>query len=147
MKSTICLFLVTLLSTSLVTAQTAAGPDSSYIISLNQQIDNFVVVQNVAALDTLYAADFVFSHGTGKIEGKAGWLKTVGKTKYPSRQHDSVTVELHPDLAIARGKLFIQRIDGGKTERYQLKYIRVYALRSKRWHMISHITTYELHEL
>jgi hypothetical protein len=147
MKRTITLLLIALFSSSVLKPQTMTRSDSSYIVSLNQQIDNFVVRQNVAVLDTLYAGDFVFSHGSGKIEGKAGWLKTVGNTKYLSRQHDSVTVELHPGLAIVRGKLSIQRVDTGKTAGYQLKYIRVYALRSEKWQMISHITTHEQHEL
>jgi Domain of unknown function (DUF4440) len=146
MKRTIPLLLIAVFSPFFLMAQTVTAADSSYIVSLNQQIDNYVVQQNIAALDTLYADDFVFSHGTGKIEGKAGWLETVGSTKYLSRSHDSVSVELHPGLAIARGKLYIQRIDTDKETRYQLKYVRVYALRNKRWQMISHITTYEQHE-
>lgn len=120
--------------------------DSSYFTSLNQKIDNYVVQKNVTALDTLYAEDFVFSHGTGLIEGKASWLKAVGNGRYPSRHHDSMTVEMHPDLAIVRGKLSIQRIDKAVTVRYTLKYVRLFALRNKRWQMISHITTHEQHE-
>jgi hypothetical protein len=44
--------------------------DSSFLIVLNQQIDDYVVSKNTAALSKLYAADFIFSHGSGKIEGK-----------------------------------------------------------------------------
>jgi Domain of unknown function (DUF4440) len=122
------------------------GTDSSHLIMLNQAIDNYVVQRNVQALDTLYANDFVFSHGSGKIEGKSGWLMTVEKGNYPMRQHDSVTVEMHPGLAIVKGKMSIHRIDKDKTARYHLRYIRVYALRNKRWQMISHNTTHERHE-
>jgi Domain of unknown function (DUF4440) len=146
MKRTIPLLLSAVFSSFFLMAQSVNGSDSSYIVSLNQQIDNYVVQQNITALDTMYAGDFVFSHGTGMIEGKAGWIKTLGRTKYPSRQHDSVKVELHPGLAIARGKLFIQRMDAEKMVVYQLRYVRVYALRNKRWQMISHITTHEQHE-
>src|SRR5690349_18904152 len=88
--------------------------DSSNLIFLNQQIDNYVVKQNVAALDSLYANDFVFSHGSGKVEGKKSWLTSVAKNNYPSRQHDSVKVELHPDVAIVKGKMAIQRVDKNK---------------------------------
>ena len=81
--------------------------------------------KNVIALDTLYAEDLVFSHGSGRIEGKAGWIKTVGRNNYPLRKHDSVSVEMHPGIAIVRGKMAIQRIDKDKTFRYTLKYVRV----------------------
>lgn len=121
-------------------------PDSAAIIRLNQQIDDQVIMQNLAALDTLYGDDFVFAHGSGRVEGKSGWLKTVGRTRYPVRTHDSVTVEPHPGLALVKGNLSIQRIDKDKTARYYLKYIRVFALRDKRWQLISHHTVYERHD-
>jgi predicted RNA binding protein YcfA (HicA-like mRNA interferase family) len=120
--------------------------DSSLLIALNQQIDNHVVAQDTVALDKLYAADFVFSHGSGKIEGKKGWFTSVAKGSFISRRHDSVTVELHPNLAILRGKLSVYKKANEKTDRYYLYYIRVYAYRDKRWQMISHITTSEYHE-
>jgi hypothetical protein len=134
------------LTTSIVTAQNNAAPDSMYFISLNEQIDTYVVRRNLRALDTLYASDFVFSHGTGFIEGKLEWLSAVEKNSYLSRRHDSVTVESHPGLAILRGKLSIQRKDNDQLTRYNLKYVRVYAVRNKRWQMVSHITTHEQHE-
>lgn len=83
--------------------------DSSFLINRNQQIDTYVVEHNTTALDSLYAEDFVFSHGSGRIEGKKGWFTSVAKGSFISRLHDSVTVELHPQLAILRGKLSVQK--------------------------------------
>jgi len=123
-----------------------AGPDSSVLIALNQQIDNHVVTQNITALEKLYAEDFVFSHGSGRVEGKQSWFKSVAKGNFLSRQHDSVTVELHPGIAIVKGKLSVQKKGAAATDRYHLKYIRVYAYRGKQWQMISHSTTFEFHE-
>ena len=135
------------LAAETICAQTNVKKDSSYLISLNQQIDQLVVIRNVTALDSAYASDFVFSHGSGKIEGKDSWLKTVGRATYLSRVHDSVTVEMHPALAILRGKMAIQRVDKDSTAKYHLRYIRVYRHNRSRWEMISHITTEEIHEL
>ncbi len=120
--------------------------DSSRLLKLNQQIDDFVVSRNLTALDTMYADDFVFSHGSGRIEGKTGWFGTVARANYPLRQHDSVRVELHPSLAIVKGKMDIQKINPNKTDNYHLRYIRVYALRAGRWQLVSHNTTHEWHE-
>ncbi len=138
--------LLVLCLTTIINAQTFYTTDSSHVIIINQQIDNYVMQKNARALDTLYAEDLVFSHGSGRIEGKAGWMKTVGRNNYPLRKHDSVTVEMHPGIAIVRGKMAIQRIDKGKTVRYTLKYVRVYAFRKQTWQMISHITTHEHHD-
>jgi ketosteroid isomerase-like protein len=119
--------------------------DSSHLLQLNQQIDQYVVERNVAALDSLYAADFVFSHGSGRIEGKAGWMKTVGRADYPLRQHDSVRVELHGSLALLRGKMNIEKKGKEKTDKYFLRYIRLYARRDHSWQLVSHQTFYEQH--
>ncbi len=146
MNRTFLLITLSILGICTVYGQKIIAKDSMYFISLNQQIDSCVVEQNMAALDTLYAEDFIFSHGTGLIEGKTRWLSTVRKTKYPERKHDSVTVEVHPDMAIVRGKLYIQRFDKGQIVKYTLKYVRIYALRKKIWQLVSHITTEEQDE-
>jgi hypothetical protein len=140
-KSYILLLLI--INGFLVQAQSA---DSSLLITLNQQIDNYVVEQNITALDKLYADDFVFSHGSGRVEGKKGWFVSVSKGSFIARTHDSVKVELHPELAVVKGKLSVHKKGKEKTDRYHLTYIRVYAYRSKQWQLVSHSTTSEYHE-
>jgi hypothetical protein len=120
--------------------------DSSMLLTLNQQIDNLVVLHDINALDKLYAADFVFSHGSGRVEGKVGWFRSVDKGNFVSRQHDSVTVELHPGIALLRGKLTVLKKASKGNSKYYLKYVRVYALRDKQWQLISHVTVWEYHE-
>jgi ketosteroid isomerase-like protein len=115
-----------------------AQSDSSKLVTLNQQVDSYVVSRNIKALDSLYADDFVFSHGSGRVEGKAGWMKTVERANYPLRQHDSVKVELHENVAVVKGKMDIQKVNKDKTDTYHLRYIRIYALRNKHWQLISH---------
>ncbi len=133
-----------LFSTSNLRAQ-KNETDSNFLLHLNQQIDQYVVEKNVTALDSLYAADFIFSHGSGRVEGKAGWMKTVGRADYPLRQHDSVKVELHGNLALLRGKMNIEKKGKEKTDKYFLRYIRLYARRDQNWQLISHQTFYEQH--
>lgn len=124
---------------------TAQKQDSIHVLFVNAQIDQHVVAANIASLDTLYADDFVFSHGSGKIEGKAGWLSSVKKGSYISREHDSVHVELHPALAIVRGKLTVTKRTPDGADRYRIRYVRVYAHRKHHWQMISHVTVFEEH--
>jgi len=129
-------------------AQLPPSPDSLTLLNLNRQIDQLVVRQDVTGLDSLYADDFVFSHGSGRIEGKAGWLRTVGRTKYGVRSHDSVMVEQHGELAILKGAMYIERKAKEKGEpdaRYRLKYIRIFSQRSGKWQLVSHTTTWETH--
>jgi Domain of unknown function (DUF4440) len=145
MKKLIVLLLISF-PVLIVTAQSTKLADSIIVVILNQQIDNYVVEKNTTALDNLYAADFVFSHGSGRVEGKGGWLRSVAKGGFLLRQHDSVIVELHPGIAIVRGKLSVQKKNKEKTDRYHLKYTRVYAYRNNNWQLISHYTMSEYHE-
>ncbi len=146
MKQIVLVFLLAFDPFFVVNAQKESEKDSIFLVKLNQQVDDHVVSRNLVALDTLYASDFVFSHGSGKVEGKAGWLATVGRANYPLRQHDSVKVELHPAVAIVKGKMAIQKINKEKIDKYHLRYIRVFVWRNSRWQMISHNTTHEWHE-
>jgi hypothetical protein len=147
MKKVIVLLLFSITLAKAGRGQSAEKADSNRLLWLNQMVDTYVVERNLGALDTIYATDFVFSHGSGRVEGKKGWLTTVGRANYSVRQHDSVKVELHGDIAIVKGKMSIKKINKDKTDSYHLSYIRVYALRNNsHWQLISHNTTHEYHD-
>lgn len=135
-----------LLFSTVVAGQQSRAVDSVRVLALNRELDAAVISKQLAVLDSGYAEDFVFTHGTGLIEGKAGWMKTVVTTRYLLREHDSVTLEWHPGLVLAKGRLRVQKLDGEKTVSYHLNYIRVYVLRQPRWQLISHQTTREEHD-
>ena len=140
------LFSLAFRTTSTLYAQTGVEQSDSLIL-LNLSIDQYVVSKNIAALDTLYASDFVFSHGSGRVEGKTGWMKTVGRATYSRRDHDSVNVELHPELAVVKGIMHIVKNNPSRKDRYHLKYIRIYTRRNGNWKLISHNTTKETHDI
>ncbi len=151
MKKISLLLILTIFSFTLYAQPSKA--DSAFLISLNQQIDNYVVERDTAELEKLYAEDFVFSHGSGRTDYKQSWIVSVAKGNFLSRLHDSVTVELHPNLGILRGKLSVQKKNqpvppnaGEKIDQYHLKYVRVYGYRNKQWELLSHVTTWEVHE-
>lgn len=141
MKYSVSLFLFIFLS-KMVLSQVS---DSTKLVTLNQAIDSYVVSKNTIALDSLFASDFVFSHGSGRVEGKEGWMQTVRRVNYPVRQHDSVLVEMHNHVAVVKGKMNIEKQNKEKTDRYWLKYIRVY-VRKNHWQLVSHSTIQEQHK-
>ena len=145
MMKSLFLLVIICISTAVCIAQDKTSPDSNRILVLNQQIDDNVIMQNITELENAYASDFVFTHGSGNIDGKASWLRSVARGGFVKRQHDSVTVELHKDIGIARGKLSVEKKNKEKTARYWLRYVRVFAYRENRWQMISHFTTSEFH--
>lgn len=119
----------------------------TFLLNLNQGIDNAVVTKEAAFLQKHYAPDFYFLHSTGAIDSKESWIKNVLKptSQYLSRQHDSVQVELHGDVAVVAGSLTVKRPKDKNITGYILRYIRVYAYRQKVWQLLSHRSTYEWH--
>ncbi len=91
----------------LVCLTTVAQPNARVadVLKINQRIDQGVVEKNLGALEKLYASDFVFTHGTGTVDDKESWLRSVGRPeqKFVSRVHDSTEVELHDDIALVSG--------------------------------------------
>lgn len=113
---------------------------SVYLDAFNRFIDHAVVRKDKAALDTVYADDFMFTHGTGMIDHKASWIKGVmdEKTIYLSREHDSTIVERHGNIAMIYGKLTIVRKNDNASTKYAIKYVRVFLVNRNRWQMMSH---------
>jgi ketosteroid isomerase-like protein len=117
------------------------------VLLANAQIDEGVVKKDIKKLEQLYAADFVFTHGTGFVEGKSSWLKNIQNQdmRFVSRQQDSTKAEMHGDVAILIGRLDIVREQKQQITKYGLWYVRVFVRKSNRWQLISHRTTKEWH--
>lgn len=143
MQKIISLVAAILFFNLVLTAQSINKSDSSYIIQLNQEIDNKVVKRDTASLDRLYASDFAMKHGDGRTDRKASWLAAVAKSNYSVRQHDSVKVELYSDWAIVRGRMLVQKAGGETTAVPYRSYIRLFIFRNNRWQLLSHHTMYE----
>jgi ketosteroid isomerase-like protein len=149
MRATVIFFLFWLVN--LIAVAQPSGQDSAVIKLIddtNRKIDRAVVSKDISFLEQHYGEDFVFTHATGLIDSKKSWIETIKKNKgYAAREHDSTIVELHKDLAIIAGKLTVTRLEPAKdgTAKYSLRYVRVFALRKKKWQMISHRSTSEWH--
>ena len=130
-----------------ISAYTQTTEVQKTVDNINRSIDEAVVKKDADKLKQLYADDFVFTHGTGYVEGKNSWIKDVENPskKFTSRVHDSTLVELHDNVAIVTGSLAITRSDADKLVRYGIRYVRVVALRNKNWQLLSHRTVKEWH--
>lgn len=60
---------------------TIVDPTISALIEHERRIEQSVVAGDLAALDTVYSADFQFTHGDGQIQTKTEWLATVEQAK------------------------------------------------------------------
>jgi hypothetical protein len=111
-----------------------------YFEALNSRIEQAVVIRDTTFLDSVYADDFVFSHGSGRVDSKASWLRNVARTTYPTRVADSTTVEMHRDCVVLTGRTIIHRTTQSGDVGYGIQYVRVFVLRGGRWQLVSHRT-------
>ncbi len=119
-------------------AAAAQSDDEATLRSLEAAQADGVVTKNYAALERIYADDFVFTHGTGEVHDTAQWIAALKAGRdYQSRQHEAIEVELHDDLAVVYGVLRIEASDQG---RFRARYVRVYERRDGRWRLVSHRT-------
>ena len=65
----------TLVLSTRLSAQEGPLADKPGVLELNRSIDQNVVRQRMAELKDQYADDFVFTHGTGLVDGKNSWLQ------------------------------------------------------------------------
>jgi hypothetical protein len=114
-----------------------SGQIAAPVAQLDSILEAAVLTQDRAALDTLYAADFQFSHGTGEHDTRQTWLVQALATPAPfrSRRVDSVSVELHHGWAVTTGRLWVESVAHG---RYAWRYLRVWRLEGRRWQLASH---------
>jgi hypothetical protein len=136
-------FFFALFLSAKIYAQTDTAKTKLLIDSINRTLDRAVVKKDVLYMQKHYADDFFFYHATGMIDSKKSW---IGKNENPknlvlSREHDSVTVELHDNIAIVKGILTVLFPAEANKAGYAVRYIRVYALRKNIWQLISHHST------
>lgn len=117
----------------------------SHLDSLNRLVDHSVVKKDTATLKRLYADDFYFLHATGRVDSKTSWLRSVGNPNniMASREHDSIDVELHGNIALVAGTLTVRFPPTSTRQPYAVRYIRLYALRPQGWQLLSHRSTGE----
>jgi hypothetical protein len=129
----------------LTLAATAAFSQGDGLLAFEQRIEKAVVEGDTVFLKTAYADDFRFKHGTGLVDSKSSWIRSVrqAKGKFISRKLDSVEVEIHGDIGITNGQLTVRRNTEKAEKKYMIKFVRVYIRRNEQWQMIMHRTVYE----
>ena len=130
--------------------QSTTSADSATVAALEQRVDNAVVAREVAFLDSVYTSDFRFKHSTGDLDTRAAWIASVQRSRFLSRQVDSLDVEVHEDVALTTGRLHVRRSpdDPGwasdpRWREYTVRYARVYVRRAGRWRLLTHHSTGE----
>jgi len=132
---------VSLLFFILLSGNLVAQADQQ-LLAFEKQIEQAVVNANLDFLEKAYAADFRFKHGTGLVDSKVSWLKSVAKNKgsYLSRNVDYAEVEIHGEIGITNGAITVTKKDSS----YTIQYVRVYRKKGDSWELFMHRTVHEV---
>lgn len=93
--------------------------------------------QDWPALEAALADDLVYVHSTARRETKGehvGNLK-AGKPNYRGASPRERKVRLRGDVAIVNGVSDMHVENGGKEQRFTIRYLAVYAKIANRWQM------------
>ena len=117
----------------------------SELLNFEKSVEKAVVATDIPFLENAYADDFRFKHGTGLVDSKSSWLKSVAgaKGKFISRETDSVEVEIHGPIGITSGRLTVRRKGEKAEQHYMVKYVRVYVKKDDHWQMIMHRSVFQ----
>ena len=108
---------------------------------LDQAIDTAMSERTAAALESLLADEFVYTHSNGRSQAKPEFVAAIiGRSDPPRRLLSDVHAELHGDIAVTRGNLDIRYLDN-RPDLF-MRYVRVYRQFGSDWRAISHRTVY-----
>ena len=96
-----------------------------------------MVKQDWGALDAALADDLVYVHSTARVESKAEHLDNLkaGKPNYRGASPRERNARVRGDVAIINGVSDMQVENGGKEQRFTIRYLAVYAQIAGRWQM------------
>ncbi|HEU0075171.1 MAG TPA: nuclear transport factor 2 family protein [Dehalococcoidia bacterium] len=114
---------------------------ASLLTSLDPQVDTAMALGDGAALDTLLAPDFIYTHSNNNHQVKPEFIAAIVKRENrPRRDLTEVEAEVHGDIAVTRGNLDVVYYDERPT--LYFRYVRIWRLEGDTWRAISHRTVY-----
>lgn len=110
------------------------------LLSLDSRLEEAASDGDFDALEPILAEDFIYTHSSGKSQGKSEWLEGL-KPLAGKRQRvlSGVKIEPHGGVAVVMGDMDIVR-PGSPTQLN--RYVRVYRLDGGRWRAISQRTVH-----
>lgn len=82
-----------------------------------------MVEQDRAALESVFAEDFVLVHMTGTRQPGKDYIETVmsGKIRYPSAKHENIEVTVSGDNATMVGQSMVEAVMAGGSNTWPLQ--------------------------
>ena len=105
------------------------------ILALEDRRFAAMIARDFAGLDKLVHEDLLYTHSSGVTDTKASWLESMksGKVKYKSANCSERQVRFFSDVALVRGKAFIEAEIGGQARSLKLLFLNAWAKTPQGW--------------
>jgi len=104
--------------------------------ALELQRFDAMVKGDTLLLESMLAEDLTYTHTTGAVDSKAGFLESLasGKLRYLAFKPDGVEVRLFGEAtAVVTGRIDARVVANGKEASFRARYTSVYTKRHGRW--------------
>lgn len=97
--------------------------DKEQIEACYREMYRGMVEQDRAALESVFADDFVLVHMTGTRQPGADYIETVmsGKIRYPWAKHEIIEVTVSGDTATIVGQSMVEAVTAGGSNTWPLQ--------------------------
>ena len=134
---------LTLTSLALGQEQSASGDQRNSVEQAIRQLDNERIQAQIsadaAALDRIYADDFIGVGPSGTVRTKAQVISdfTSGDLRFQSITTDEVQVRIYENTAVETGLSTMVGQDKGKTVPRDTRFTRVWVKQQGRWRLVA----------
>jgi uncharacterized protein (TIGR02246 family) len=132
-----------LAATGVAQKQSGSGSHTTSVEEAIKKLDNERIQAQIhadaAALDRLYAADFIGVGPSGRVRTKPQVIKdfTSGDLKFQSITTDDVQVRIYGNTAVETGRSTMDGQDKGKTVPRDTRFTRVWVKEQGRWRLVA----------
>lgn len=96
-----------------------------------------------AGLERILGGQLIYAHSTGTIENKSEYMARLrrGAQKYDRIEHQSITVRIYGDAAVAHSKVRMTGTSDTRAFDDRLMMMHVWVKQGGRWQLAAHQTT------
>ena len=102
-----------------------------------------VTSRDYAALERILGDQLVYAHSTGNIENKSEYMARLrsGAQRYETIEHQSTTIRIYGDSAVAHSKARIAGKSNGNPFDDRLMVMHFWVKQGGTWRLVAHQTT------
>jgi ketosteroid isomerase-like protein len=138
MKSLFAVVVILLTLASITHGQTS-GKNQQELLSANQAYDAALVRGDAAALDRIYADEFIYTTPEGEVRNKAQQLAFTrsGELRLESGRSDDVRIRIYGNTAVMTGRFTAKGRFRNRVIDIQERYTAVWVKRRGAWRLVA----------